>query len=259
MSAFLQVQNIYKDYGPVKVLRDITFDVTEGEGLAIIGPNGAGKTTLFRVLTGEAEANAGTVLFRGEDVTKLPASARVGLGFSRTFQVSRVFLELTALENLIAAIEARYRMERRATGQWYSWSPDRRVVAEAVERLADFGLADLRFNETRNLSHGDKKRLELAVALALEPHTLMLDEPTAGMSPPERQRTIELISRVKKERSLTMLLTEHEMDVVYGLASRILVMNYGELIAQGTAEEVRSNPLVQEVYLGKEITHAGGE
>lgn len=256
MSDFLNIAQVSKSYGPIAVLHDVDFAIAERESVAIIGPNGAGKTTLFRVLTGESAITSGKVQFQGEDITRLSASARVGLGFSRTFQVSRVFSESTVEDNIVATIESRWRLEGRRPGQGFGWRPRPQILSEAMARLADIGLADSRLVPARELSHGDRKRLELAMALALEPTVLMLDEPTAGMSPAERTRTIALIDRLRRELKLTILLTEHEMDVVYGLADRIIVMNHGRLIAEGTAEEVRANPMVQEVYLGKEVTHA---
>jgi branched-chain amino acid transport system ATP-binding protein len=256
MSALIEVTALNKSYGAHHVLKNVNFTVSDRESFAIIGPNGAGKTTLFKVLTGEVLTNSGSVKFHSEEVVMVPAFMRIRMGFGRTFQVARVFLETSVIENLIVAVETRLRNEGRPAGRWYSWKPTPDVVAEAHGRLVDMGLEDKRFVEARNLSHGDKKRLELAIALALNPRVLMLDEPTAGMSPPERHRTVELIKRIRAEQGITVMLTEHDMDVVFGLADRILVLNYGELIVVGSPEEVRRNPTVAEIYLGKEMVSA---
>lgn len=256
MTHLIEVAGLSKSYGAHQVLKDISFEVKDGEGFVIIGPNGAGKSTLFKSMTGEAAINGGSVRFQGQDVSEMAAHERVRLGMARTFQVSRVFLEFTALENLIAAIEARLDFFDEPRGKWWQWRPAPRVVDEAMHRLDQIGLGGKHLNEARNLSHGDKKKLELAIALASEPRVLMLDEPTAGMSPAERHQAIELLRRILRDHQMTLVLTEHDMDVVFGLADRIMVLNYGELIAIGQPEEVRRDPHVMEIYLGQEMTDA---
>ena len=256
MTALLTVSDLAKSYGAHQVLKDINFTVDDGEGFVIIGPNGAGKTTLFKSLTGEIPVNTGAINFAGVDITALPAHVRVRMGFGRTFQVSRVFLEFTALENLVVAIETRKFSEGKRSGSWYAVKPAPDVVGEALERLSRIGLVDKRFVEARHLSHGDKKKLELAIALTSEPRVLMLDEPTAGMSPAERRQTIELLQQIRAEHGVTLMLTEHDMDVVFGLADRILVLNYGEIITIGDPQAVRHDPVVSEIYLGQEMSHA---
>jgi branched-chain amino acid transport system ATP-binding protein len=255
-AAVIELKGIDKSYGVHRVLKQITFAVNKGESFAIIGPNGAGKTTMFKVLTGEIFANSGSVQFRGVDVTNLPAYDRVRIGFGRTFQVARVFLHFTVLENIIVAVESRMRGQGVKVGPWYAFRPSRTVLEEAAFRMADIGLSGKRFVEARNLSHGDKKRLELGLALALNPDVLMLDEPTAGMSPADRHAIVELIQRIRAEQGISVMLTEHDMDVVFGLADRILVLNYGEVIVIGPPQEVRANPMVAEIYLGKEMVGA---
>jgi branched-chain amino acid transport system ATP-binding protein len=254
--ALLEVDSLGKSYGAVAALKSATFSVEAGEAFAIIGPNGAGKTTLFKALTGEVMPDRGSVRFRGADVTRTPAHRRAASGFGRTFQVARVFPNTTALENVIVAIEARQRTRGESPARWYSVRPARSVVAEAEQALARIGLAALADTEARYLSHGDKKRLELALTLALQPGILMLDEPTAGMSPSDRQQTVELLARIRRDSGVTLLLTEHDMDVVFGLAGRIMVLNYGEQVALGTPQEIRADRRVQELYLGEEVGDA---
>jgi branched-chain amino acid transport system ATP-binding protein len=256
MSALLEVTALFKSYGPVPVLRDVNLAVAERETLAIIGPNGAGKTTLFKTLTGEALPEQGRIMFAGRDVTNLPAQDRVALGFGRTFQVSRVYLETSLVENVVVAIEARKRRAGESLGAWHAYRPAATTVLEAEEWLASVGLAARRDNEARFLSHGDKKRLELAIALALRPKILMMDEPTAGMSPSDRVQTVDLVMRMRERHQMTVLLTEHDMDVVFGLSDRIIVLNYGQVVAIGSGEEIRANQAVRDIYLGHEVQHA---
>lgn len=256
MSVKMEARGIKKSYGKVPILKGIDFDLTEGATHALIGPNGAGKTTLFKVLTGETPATAGSVKLHGEEIVKLPAFKRVTRGIGRTFQVARVFMEMTALENLIVTIERRRRMAKESTGVWWDFRPDAEITREARARLEEVSLGNKGHMEARYLSHGDKKRLEIAVALALEPSLLMLDEPTAGMSPSDRHEVVALLKTLKTERGFTMLMTEHDMDVIYGLADTAMVLNYGEIIARGAPLEVRDDPVVREVYLGQEASHA---
>ena len=257
MSAFLQVDDVRKSYGAIEVLRGVSLSVAKAEVLAIIGPNGAGKTTMFRVMTGEVPSNGGSIRFDGKDVTHLPAHQRVREGFGRTFQVARVFPDFSVLDNVVVAVEARRRHRGEPLGSRWRWAPSDDVRQEAMALLGDVGLAALADHDARFLSHGDKKRLEFVIALAGRPSILMLDEPTAGMSPSDRAEIAQLVARTQRERGITVVMTEHDMDVVFGLANRIMVMNYGEVVATGTVDEVRNNPKVREVYLGKEM--AGGD
>jgi branched-chain amino acid transport system ATP-binding protein len=255
-TTLIDVRKLCKSYGEHLVLKDVTFDVEDGEGFAIIGPNGAGKTTLFKTLTGEVPASNGSIHFGDHDITLLPAHERVRMGFGRTFQVARVFLDDTSVQNLIVTIEARRSQQALSNGNWYSWRPSAEVLEEACFRLAAIGLYDKRLIEARNLSHGDKKRLELAICLAGEPKVLMLDEPTAGMSPGERQQIVELIQHIRRDLGITVMLTEHDMNVVFGIADRVLVLNYGEIVALGSPSDIRSDPMVSEIYFGKEMIDA---
>ncbi len=257
MSApLLDVREVRKDYGPIKVLRGVNLSVAAGEVFAIIGPNGAGKTTMFRVMTGEVPLSGGSIHFDGADISHLPAHQRVRRGFGRTFQVARVFRDFSVLDNAVAAIEARRRHTGEPLGARWRTAPAAEVRDEALALLADVKLDALAAQDARFLSHGDKKRLEFAIALAGRPTVLMLDEPTAGMSPSDRAEIAALVARIQRERRMTVVMTEHDMDVVFGLAHRIMVLNYGEVVSTGSVDEVRRDPRVREVYLGQEMVGA---
>lgn len=255
MTPLLIVDGVSKKYGDFQALRNVSFSVSAGETFAIIGPNGAGKTTLFKVMTGEVSGSSGRIFLGNAEITRTPADERVRMGLGRTFQIVRVFPELTLMENLIVSIEARNRSAGRSR-----WSlrvrPGDAVRDEAYQRLGHIGLSRLHAMQARFLSLGDRKRLELALTLAMEPMILMLDEPTAGMSPSERVAIIELIERTREELGITVLLTEHDLDFVFRLSNSLMVMNQGEKVFVGTPDEVKANDMVQQIYLGKEMLHA---
>jgi branched-chain amino acid transport system ATP-binding protein len=253
--AIMRLSGIEKSYGALKVLHGIDAEIADGEAFAIIGPNGAGKTTLFKVMTGEAACNGGTVEFAGRDVTREPAHLRARAGMGRTFQVARVFNDLTALENAIVAVEARRKNSGTGDARWYAVKSSASVVAEARALLAHLDLDAKRDIPASVLSHGDKKRLELTITLAGQPRILMLDEPTAGMSPSDRAGVVTLIRRIRDDSRITIVMTEHDMSVIFGLADRIMVMNQGARLALGTIDEIRTSPVVRDVYLGKETQH----
>lgn len=250
----LSARKLRKNYADFMVLSDIDLDVEKSETFAVIGPNGAGKTTMFKVLTGEILPDGGEVRYEGRDITRLPPQTRAKMGFGRTFQIARVLLANTVMENLLVATEARYRNNGLSVGPWYTVSPSRQVRDEAEHMAATMGLSTSLGVDARHLSHGDKKRLEIAAMLCLQPRILMLDEPTAGMSPAERHRSIDLIQRLKQENDLTIMLTEHDMDVVFGLSDRVLVLNFGRVVACDTPQAIRRHPEVRAVYLGKETS-----
>lgn len=256
--SLLTLTDVEMSYGLIKVLHGITAEIHEGEVFAIIGPNGAGKTTLFKAMTGEAFASAGKITFDGQDVTRLPPHLRTRLGIGRTFQVARVFLPLSALQNVVIAIEARLRAKGQKPASWWHMRPAVAVETAAMELLAGVSLAQKAMMRADALSHGDRKRLELAMTLAGEPRVLMMDEPTAGMSAADREQVIALLRDIRERRTasgappMTIVMTEHDMAVIFGLASRIFVMNQGRRVALGSVDEVRSDPMVQQVYLGSE-------
>lgn len=255
MTAILSVDGVGKTYGGFQALKNVSFNVAPCETFAIIGPNGAGKTTLFKVLTGETPPSTGRIFMGDVEITLTSADQRARMGLGRTFQIARVFPEFTLMENLTVAIEARER--NRSRGRRFGRiPPSDSVIDEAYERLATMGVSRLHATQARHISLGDRKRLELALTLAIEPSVLMMDEPTAGMSPSERSAIIDLIQRAKEELDLTILLTEHDMDFVFRLSETLMVMNQGEKIFAGRPDEVRASEIVREIYLGKEIAHA---
>jgi len=250
VTSLLEVKNISKSYGGFRALTDVSFTVEEGESLAIIGPNGAGKTTLFKALTGEISGDTGEIYFTGIDISTWPVDDRVRSGIGRTFQIVRIFPKLTTLENVIVAIESRLRSGDRLISS-LRVNPSAAIRSEAHARLAAVGLKASASAEASHLSLGDKKRLELALTLALEPRLLMFDEPTAGMSPSERIAIIDVISSVKEQLGLTIIFTEHDIDFVFRLTGRVMVLNQGEVVTVGLPDAVRSNPIVRQIYLGR--------
>lgn len=253
----LVAEHIFQAYGPIRVLEDVSITVRRGETHAVIGPNGAGKTTLFKVLSGEVSLDQGSIRFEGRGVEDTDGFERVRAGIGRTFQVARVFGEETVLENVVVAVEARRRQRGELSLFSVRVAPSPAVLAEASALLDRMGLADLGSHRAGTLAYGDRKRLELAMCLALAPTLLMLDEPMAGMSPADRGAATALIRKMARENGISVLLTEHDMDVVFALADRVTVLNYGRTIASGTPDEVRASPVVREVYLGHEAQRAG--
>ena len=246
VEAVLRVADLRRHFGGVRALDGVSLEVAPGEFRAIIGPNGAGKSTFFNALTGLLRADAGRVIFEGREVTGQPPHALAREGISRTFQITSVFRDLTAIENLQVALFAH---RRRA---WTAWRPARAMeVGRAREVLDLVGLGALAGYPAGTLSHGDQKRLDLAIALAAEPRLLLLDEPTAGMAAQERLALIGLVHRTRRELGLTVVFTEHDMAVVFSVATRITVLHQGRVLAEGPPESVRANPQVQQVYLGE--------
>ncbi len=244
MSA-LRVEGLVKNFGGLTVLLEVNLNVAAGERRAIIGPNGAGKTTLFNVVGGELPPTKGRVFLDERDVTPLPPQTRANLGLGRTFQRNNLFLALSVFENVRLAVQYRRRIANHFFRPAESYSD---VQAETLAVLERVSLADSRDVPARHLAYGQQRVLEAALALAAEPQVLLLDEPTAGMSPAETAEMVRLIEALP--RSLTLLIIEHDMDVVFTLADRITVLHYGQVLAEGTPEAVRQNPQVQQIYLG---------
>lgn len=242
---FLETQEISKEFGKLRAVSRVSLGVSKGDIHAIIGPNGAGKSTYFNLITGYHRATSGRVLLKGKEITGLPAYRRCSLGITRSFQITSIYPKLTVYESVLMALLS----QRKVTLRFFS--PAKKFFKEEVWRiLEDVGLADQAKVEGDSLSHGDKKRLELAVTLGTEPEVLLLDEPTCGMSLEETEIIMGLIKKLSTERGLTILFTEHDMSVVFGIARRISVLHQGALIADGSPEEVRASEEVQKVYLG---------
>ena len=246
MAAILEVTGLDKRFGGVHVTRNVNFSMEEGEQSAIIGPNGAGKSTLMNLLTGYHLPDAGTVRFAGRDITGLPAHVIVRMGVSRAFQVSNIFPRMTVFENVRSAVHAQMGESYNLFGR-----ASRIGIAGTEETLALCGLESRRDVVAGELAQGEKKRLELAIALAGKPKLLFLDEPTAGMSVDEARGTMDLVDRLNRELRLTVLFTEHDMAIVFNHARRLTLLHRGEIVVQGTPEEVRANETAQKVYLGE--------
>ena len=242
---FLRTQELVKDFGRLRAVNRVSLDIHQGDVHAIIGPNGAGKSTYFNLITGYHAADEGKVLFRGEDITRLPSHKRCKLGITRSFQITSIYPKLTVYESVLMA----FLSHRRVTLNFFA--PAKKFFRSEVWRiLEDVGLTDQANLLGDSISHGDKKRLELAITLGTEPNMLLLDEPTCGMSPEETESTMVLIQKLATDRGLTILFTEHDMGVVFGMSKRISVLHQGTLIADGTPQEVRASAEVQKVYLG---------
>ena len=243
----LRVEQLSKSFGGVAATRDVTLDFPTGSLSAVIGPNGAGKTTLFNLITGHIRPDAGRVLLDDRDLVGLaPAEiARAGLG--RAFQVASIFPSLTVLEAMMAAVQS-HRGEHRNLFRRF---PSAAVQKRAEEVLELIGLAPVAREQSRHLSHGDQKLLDIGLALALEPKVLLLDEPTAGMGPDERWQMIEKVQALWRLGHMTLVFIEHDMDIVFKVAQTVRVLSYGTVLAEGTPDEIRRNPAVIEAYLGK--------
>jgi branched-chain amino acid transport system ATP-binding protein len=242
----LEVKNLRKSFDGFQAIGGVSFAVPAGSISAIIGPNGAGKTTLFNLITGHIAPDAGRVIFKDRDVTGIAPHDLCRLGMGRSFQRTNIFPRLTVYENIQAAY-----VSHRGRG-WNVMTPVERLYREeTLALLASVGLLDKANDVSGFLSHGNQKQLELGLALALEPEILLLDEPTAGMSATETRDSIQLIERIARERHLTLLFTEHDMQVVFSISQRITVLHQGRVIADGRPDEVRRDPDVRRVYLGE--------
>jgi len=247
VTPLLEVRGLGRTFGALHAVADLSLAVRPRELRAVIGPNGAGKTTLFHLISGLLAPTSGRVRFRGEDVTTLPAPARCRRGISRTFQITSIFPELSVTENVRIAVQLKAGGNFRLLGG--------RALLDASERraresLAALGLRDRAEAPAGTLPHGDQRLLEIAMAVAQDPELLLLDEPTQGLSPEDTAATAALIRRIARERQLTILLVEHDMDVVFDLADRVSVLHFGQLIAEGSPDEIRANAEVQKAYLG---------
>jgi branched-chain amino acid transport system ATP-binding protein len=243
----LQVEDLMKSFDDFMAVNGANLAVGKGEIVAVIGPNGAGKTTLFNLITGALKRDRGRIVFKGEEISELAPYEICKKGISRSYQIVNIFPRLTVFENVQVGVLSYQRRNSNLFRPAQSLA-----VKETRSILESMGLSGKEKNIAGSLSHGDQKILEIAIALGNEPELLILDEPTAGMSPEETQATMELVKRLGKQRGLTILFCEHDMDIVFSIAQSIMVMRHGQTILQGTPGEIRSNKEVQEAYLGGE-------
>lgn len=248
MSAVLQTRNLIKRFGGFVATNDVSLEVADGARHALIGPNGAGKTTLINLLTGFLSPTSGSVVLRGEDVTHLAQHRRVKKGLARTFQINRLFADFTVLESVVMAV-----LERSGLGGQF-WRPVgayAQAIDEAAELLERLRLLDVAHLRTRDLAYGKQRLIEIALALAARPSVLLLDEPAAGVPTGESRELFETIAQLP--RSVTIVLIEHDMDLVFRFADTISVLVTGALLTQGTPQEIADDPRVREVYLGEAV------
>jgi branched-chain amino acid transport system ATP-binding protein len=241
----LQIDALMKRYGGIAATDHVTLEITEGEVHGLIGPNGAGKTTLISQIAGERRQDSGSIRFAGVDISHLDVSQRVHLGLARSFQITELFSSLTVEDNVALAIQARSGHSYRF---WKDTRQERNIRDQARALLADVLLDQRALVRAGELSHGEQRQLELAMALGTAPRMLLLDEPMAGMGGEESQRMLSLLRKMK--RKITMLLVEHDMNAVFGLSDRVSVLVYGRLIATGSPDDIRSSSSVRDAYLG---------
>ena len=246
--AILKLTDLTKAFGGVEALNYINMTIEKGENCSVIGPNGAGKTTLFNSISGRFLPSSGKIEFNGHDITKEPPYKRISRGMGRTFQITNIYPKLTAFENIQAAVI------KKINGGFSFFKPVSKnpiIREETCNILRELEMEQRAGEIAGNMPYGDQRLLEVGIALANEPSLLLLDEPTAGMSPEETRGTVELIARVSKERQTTLLLIEHDMDVVFAISDRIFVLHQGTLIAEGTPREVSENEEVISAYFGE--------
>jgi len=246
--AILEVDNLYKSFARCAVLNGVSFQIPEGEISSVIGPNGAGKTTLFNVITGLHAPSKGSISFNGRNIAGLKPWQIVPLGIAKAFQITSIFPRLTVWENILGAVIT----HRRKNQDMITPLSKLPSIHERAEELLDsVGLTDYTDTLSGTLAHGNQKRLDIALALALSPKLLLLDEPTAGMSPEERAEVVTLIKNLWEQLDITMLFIEHDMDIVFGISQTVRVLCYGVVIAEGTPDEISRNTEVIKVYLGE--------
>jgi branched-chain amino acid transport system ATP-binding protein len=241
----LQLKNLSKSFGGLAAVREVTLEVFPGERKAIIGPNGAGKTTLFNLITGVFPATSGEIVLFGRNVTRWPSHRRTALGMARTFQITSLFPKLTVLDNVLLAIAG---VGRTKLVMWRSLLSYKNMMEKARALLEAAGYWDRRTVEIRNLSHGEQRQIEVVLGLASDPKLLLLDEPAAGLSSGESREMAEFLKRL--DPALTILLIEHDMDVVFDVVSSISVLHFGAVVETGSCESIRKSERVQQIYLG---------
>ncbi|PID75148.1 MAG: ABC transporter ATP-binding protein [Deltaproteobacteria bacterium] len=243
----LKIDNLGHSYGSYMVIRDISIEVAPGELSALIGPNGAGKTTFYNSVSGHFRPTNGTVYFDGRDITGLPAHKLVPRGLLRSFQITNIFPNLSVIENVLVPLVLHY---RKGYSFWGALTSNKKLYQKAEEVLDKVGILDAALRPASQLPYGDKRLVEMAIVLARNPKLVMLDEPTAGMNPEETDRMIHLIKDLATRFGTTFFLTEHDMKVVFSVASKIYVLHQGVLLAEGDKQTIQSDPKVREAYLG---------
>jgi len=246
----LEIRRLHKAFGRVVTANGIDLKIEKGVLTSIIGPNGAGKSTLINMLSGSLKVDSGEILLDGRDITELPIHKRIRLGLCRSFQVVNVFPELTVFDNIQIPVLA---VQKRATRLFRSVSREKNVHKEVHQVLERVGLEDRAHILANALSHGDQRLLEVGIALAVRPKLLFLDEPTAGMNPVERVKVLENIKQLSAEGKTTFVIVEHDMDIVFSLSDRVVVLHHGDIIGDGTTDEIQNSRRVKEVYLGEEV------
>ena len=243
----LNVSNLSKTFGGVVATDHLNLEIKHGELHAVIGPNGAGKTTLIAQLSGETLPDSGEIIFREENITALPPFKRSRLGIARSFQITSLMLEMDVIDNITLATLAQ---DNHSYKFWKPARDDIDLQKSALNALKEIGLEERAFEKVGNLSHGEHRQLEIAMALATQPHLLLLDEPMAGMGTEEGRKILKILQKLKKRK--TILLIEHDMDVVFALADRITVLVYGQVIASGSPQSIKKDKKVREAYLGSD-------
>lgn len=249
MSTLLHVEGVSKHFGRFTAVKQVSLELETGVLTSVIGPNGAGKTTLINVLTGSLPADEGRIFLEEDDITGLPADERVRKGVSRSFQITNVFPQMTVEQNVLLPLLAWHGRTWRAFARYDGYADTR---AEAKRLLQELGLWELRAVPAGELAHGHQRRLEIGMAIAPKPRLCFLDEPTSGMNPLERSEVLTVVRRLASSQDVTFVVVEHDMDMVFSISDRIIVMHRGEILADGTPAEIRDNHEVREVYLGEE-------
>ena len=250
MTEMIQTEGLGKYFGEMAAVHEVSLSLREGLFTSVIGPNGAGKTTLINLLSGYLLPDQGKVYFRGKEITRMGPDKRVKMGISRSFQVMNIFPRLTVLQNILLPVLARF---NKTSNAFSTVSSQKDAMGEAEKILSEVWLQEEKEISAGELSHGDQRLLELGIAVASNPQICFLDEPSSGMNPIERVRVLELVKKLSSERKTTFVIVEHDMDIVFALSDWIVVMNRGEVLAEGKPGEIRENRQVRETYLGEEI------
>ena len=250
----IRVERLFKSFGGVAATNDVSFRVDAGGRLVIIGPNGAGKSTLFNLLNGQLRPDKGKIFLFGHDVTHLPLHRRAHMGMARSFQLTSLFPELSVLQNMMLALHGLRKSRLNPFRETVRYGT---LTAKAEELLTQFDLWSKKEHLIKNIAYGEQRKLEIALCLASNPRLLLLDEPSAGLTTAERSAVMEIIRKLPPD--IAVIIVDHDMDLVFGLANRIIVLHYGQIIAEGTPEEIQADPRVREVYMGleEEKCHAG--